>query len=281
MADVEFGVDLGRCNPRVWQDVAQTADRLGYESLWIPEHLAFPAAIRSTPRTDGVHPAIDPRIPVFDAFAVLAWLAGTTERIRLGTNVFNIGLRHPFVTARAVATLDVVSNGRAEVGIGASWLEQEWDAVGLDFATRGGRVDEAIDVCRRLWSEDVVEHHGRFFDFEPMVFEPKPVQPRLRLHVGGDSPAALRRVADRGDGWIGMVHDEASFAVAVDTLTKLCAERGRSVDDVQRSALVVGDPTRETQARWAEAGATRLIVSPWRRSSDAIDGLERFARTWT
>ena len=126
----------------------------------------------------------------------LSFLAGKTERIRFGTHVFNIGLRHPFVTARSVATLDIVSGGRAEFGVGASWLEAEWDAVGLDFKTRGRRVDEAITVCQRLWSDSVIEHHGENFDFGPVMFEPKPVQsPWPPMHIGGDGAAALRRAA--------------------------------------------------------------------------------------
>ena len=125
-------------------------------------------------------------------FTYLAFLAARTTRIRLGTHVYNIGLRHPFVVARSVATLDVLSEGRVDFGIGASWLAAEWQATGLDFASRGRRVDEALAVCQQLWSQPVVEHHGEFFDFAPVMFEPKPQQrPWPKLHVGGDGPAAL------------------------------------------------------------------------------------------
>jgi probable F420-dependent oxidoreductase len=271
-----IGVDLGRCNPARWLDVARAADELGYESVWVPEHLVFPAEIRSAPTADGSHRAVDPRTPVFDAFVVLASLATATTSLRLGTNVFNIGLRHPFTTARSVVTLDVVSGGRVELGIGASWLEQEWDAVGLDFASRGARIDEALHVCRRLWTEDVVEHHGDSFDFEPVVFEPKPVQAHVPVHVGGDSARALRRAAELGDGWIGMVHDPASFGQACATLDARCRAAGRDPATVQRTALA-GDPGPGDLAAWAATGATRLIVAPWRRSAEAVDGLGRFA----
>src|ERR1700731_4056671 len=129
-------------------------------SVWILEHLVLPVASDGSPYAGQEHPPIPADVQVFDAIAFLSFLAGKTEKIRFGTHVFNIGLRHPFITARSVATLDVVSGGRAEFGVGASWLQAEWDAVGLDFASRGRRVDEAIEVCRRLWSEPVVEHHG-------------------------------------------------------------------------------------------------------------------------
>jgi probable F420-dependent oxidoreductase len=273
---VAFGVDLGRCNPRVWKDAAQAADELGYESLWIPEHVVFPATIHGGPTADGSHRAVDPRVPVFDVFAILAWLAGCTERVRLGSNVYNIGLRHPFLTARAVVTVDVVSEGRVEFGVGASWLAQEWEAMGLDFATRGARVDEAIHVCRRLWTEPTIRHSGRFFQFEPVVFEPKPVQPSVPIHVGGDSSRALRRAAELGDGWIGMIHDEGSFAAATGELTARCEALGRDVTTLQRTALV-RDPAPEEIVGWTASGATRLLVAPWPRSADAVAGLERFA----
>ncbi|HEX9545818.1 MAG TPA: LLM class flavin-dependent oxidoreductase [Acidimicrobiales bacterium] len=148
--------------------VAEEADRLGFESVWIPEHLVVPIASTGSPHTGSEHPPIPSNVPIYDALAYLCYLAARTTRIGLGTNVYNIGLRHPPVTARAATTIDVLSNGRLALGIGARWLRAEREAVGLDFDRRGARVDEAIDVCRRLWSEEVVEHHGEFFDFGPL-----------------------------------------------------------------------------------------------------------------
>jgi len=273
---MDFGIDLGRCNPRLWRDVARSADEQGYESAWIPEHLIFPVDIASSLVEGAGHAAIDPHTPTFDPFVMLGWIASVTERIRLGTHVYNIGLRHPFVAARAVATLDIVCNGRVEFGIGASWMKEEWDAVGLDFATRGARVDEAIDICQRLWTEPVVAHKGRFFEFEPVLFEPKPVQAHIPIHVGGDSKRALRRVVELGDGWIGMFNELNSFAASVSQLGQLCDKAGRNIDDIQRSALVA-NPTEADVESWAKAGATRLIVAPWRRSTEAVEGVSRFA----
>jgi probable F420-dependent oxidoreductase len=273
---VKFGVALGRLNPAFFTEVTVAADRLGYESAWLPEHLVFPVHMTRSPHPGQEHPPVPPQTPVFDAFAYLSFLAGRTEHIRLGTHVYLLALRHPFAAARAVQTLDVVSGGRAEVGIGAGWLESEWDAVGLDFHTRGRRLDEAIEVCRRLWSEEVVEHHGRFYDFAPVMFAPKPVQQPLPLHVGGESEAALRRAARLGDGWIGMGHTLDSAADAVGRLRELRKEAGRATDrfEVTLSGAVNG---AEDVRRWEEAGVDRLMVSPWRRSREAVDGLHRFS----
>ena len=274
---MKLGVALGRLNPAFFLEVTREAEALGYESVWLPEHLVLPAAMSGSPFDGQEHPPVPPDTPVFDAFSYLSYLAGATSRIRLGTHVYNLGLRHPFVAARAVQTLDVVSGGRALVGIGAGWLAQEWKAAQLDFSTRGARLDEALHVCQRLWSEDVVEHHGRFFDFGPVMFEPKPVQrPWPPVLVGGESGAALRRAARSGDGWIGMGHTCESVSEPVTRLRRLRREYGRDGPfDVVVGGTVASAPDLD---RWARAGVDRLIVSPWTRSRDAVEGLRSLAQ---
>ena len=274
---MKFGVALGRLNPAFHAEATLEAERLGFESAWLPEHLVFPLALSGSPHPGEDHPPVPPQTPVFDAFAYLSWLAGRTTRIRLGTHVYLLALRHPFVAARAVQTLDIVSGGRAEVGIGAGWLASEWQAAGLDFRARGRRLDEAIAVCKRLWSEAVVEHHGEFFDFGPVCFEPKPVQrPWPPLHVGGESEAALRRAARVGEGWLGLAHTPESV---VGPIARLHALRARAETADGAFCVTVGSevPDRETVCRLAGAGVDRLIVSPWRRSPEAVPALRRFA----
>lgn len=274
---MKFGIALGRVSPRYFVDVTVAADQLGFESVWLPEHLVLPVEMTSSPFTGHDYPPILPNLQVFDCFAYLSYLAGLTKRVRLGTHVYNLALRHPFVAARAVQTLDLVSGGRVELGIGASWLAEEWEAAGLDFHTRGRRLDEALAVCTRLWSEEVIEHHGEFFDFQPVMFEPKPVQkPWPPVHVGGESDAALRRAARVGDGWIGITHTLESVRRPVELLAKLREETGRAVLPFE---VTLGGPveTRDDVVRWEEAGVHRLMVSPWARSSEAVEGMRRFA----
>ena len=273
---MKLAISLGMLNPSMWVPVTEEADRLGFESVWLPEHLVIPVQMDGSPYAGQDHPPIPPDVQVFDAFTYLAFLAGRTSDIRFCTHVYNIGLRHPFVSARAVATLDVLSGGRAMFGIGASWLEAEWDAVGLDFHTRGRRVDEALDVCCRLWSERVIEHHGEFFDFNPVMFEPKPVQqPWPPIHVGGDGPAALRRAALVGDGWIPMNHTLEQIPPAVARMAELRAAAGRP----GKVEVTIGGSVSAASDidRYAEAGVDRLIVRPWPRSKEAMDGIRRFA----
>jgi probable F420-dependent oxidoreductase len=274
MVHMRFGVALGRLNPAFFVAVTEEAERLGFESVWLPEHLVFPVEMSRSPFAGEEHPPVPPSTPVFDAFAYLSFLAGRTSRLRLATHVYNLGLRHPFVAARAVQTLDIVSGGRAIAGVGASWLESEWQAAQLDFASRGRRMDEALEVCRRLWSEEVVEHHGEFFDFGPVMFEPKPVQkPWPPIVVGGESAPALRRAARLGDGWVGLDHTPETVAGPVARLREL--REGRPFE-VTVGGLVEG---RDDVERWEQAGVDRLLVSPWRRSPEALDGLRRFADT--
>ncbi len=274
---MKFGIALGRAPPSRHVEIALAAERLGFESVWMPEHLVFPVEMAGSPHPGDDHPPVPPSTPVFDAFGWLCALAARTERIRLGTGVYLLGLRHPFVAARAIQTLDVVSEGRAEIGIGAGWLRSEWTAVGLEPRTRGRRLDEALAVCKRLWTEEVVEHHGEFYDFGPVAFEPKPVRrPWPPLHCGGESDAALRRAARDCDGWFGLQHTPASAAGRVERLRALRAEADRS--DAPFQVTVTADPDSVGQVEEFErAGVDRLTVAPWKRTSDAVDGMRQFA----
>ncbi len=272
-----LGVALGRLHPAFHLEVALEAERLGFESAWLPEHLVFPVEMSGSPFPGAEHPPVPPETPVFDCFAYLSFLAGRTERLRLGSHVYLLGLRHPFVAARAVQTLDVVSGGRALVGVGAGWLESECRAAGVEFATRGRRLDEALAVCRRLWTEPVVAHEGAFFAFSPVRFEPKPVQkPHPPILVGGESEAALRRAARHGDGWLGLDHTPASLARPLARLRALREAAGRS--ELPFSVTVgAADPEPAALRALGAAGADRVIVAPWRRSREAVPALRALA----
>lgn len=278
---IKVGTSIGMLNPRYFQQVAVAADQLGFESLWMPEHLVFPQQMAGSPFDtqdgDAAHAPVPPETPLFDVFAYLAFLAGQTSRIRLGTNVYLMGLRHPFIAARAIQTLDIVSGGRAEIGVGAGWLRSEWSAVGMDPCSRGRRLDEVLGVCKRLWSEESVAHQGEFYRFESVKFEPKPVQrPHPPIHIGGESPAALRRVARSGDGWYGIGHTLTTIAPVLKKLREAVRAEGR--DPQQLEIITTAEvSTRDELQRWQDLGVTRLVVCPWRRGSEAVTGLQRFA----
>lgn len=267
---MRFGVPLGLIHPAAWKDVAVAADELGYESVWLPEHLVFAADLSLAAYPGSSEPAIRPSTPLYDAPAYLCFLAGVTTRVRLGTAVQLLALRHPFVSARAFATLDAVSSGRAICGVGAGWYRGEWDAAGVPFASRGARLDEAIEVVRRLWSEPLVGHAGAFYAFPEVAFEPKPVQRRLPILVGGESAAALRRAVRLCDGWISVPHTLETIAPQMRRLEAL-----GGAASVTAHAYELSSP--DEVASWAALGVDRLIVRPWTRTRDAVTALTAFA----
>ncbi len=275
-AGIRFALTFGQLHHAAWRDVAVAADELGFDSLWLPEHLVLPEQLTGQLRPGEEHAPIPPDLPVYDAAGYLCHIAALTTRIRLGTYVYLLGIRHPFVAARAFATLDVLSGGRAEVGVGAGWLRTEWEAAGLDPRTRGRRLDEAIDVCRRLWTEPRIAHEGEHWRFPTVAFEPKPVQRPLPVLVGGESAAALDRAAVRGDGWLGMEHEPGSAARIVDGLRRRRIEGGAAGPF---STTVLGAIARDRDLEaYARAGVDRVIVVPWRSSRTAVEDLEAFAR---
>ncbi len=280
---MRFGVALARTRPEMFAEVATAADELGYESLWLSDHLVFPVDMAGSPHDidagEDAHPPVPPTTPVFDVGAMLTLLASRTTRIRLGTFVYLLAIRHPFIAARTFATADVLSGGRVEVGVGAGWLRSEWEAVGLDPRTRGPRLDESIEVCRRLWTEPEVAHDGAHWRWDAVAFEPKPVQAELPVLVGGESDAALRRAARLGDGWIGMDHGVAEAPDWVGRLRAAEAAVGR--DRPPCTVTIGGTPADDAElAAYEAAGVDRLIVSPWARSRDTLTGLERFAERY-
>ncbi|GAB3664385.1 hypothetical protein GCM10027589_28460 [Actinocorallia lasiicapitis] len=273
---MKFGVPLGLVHPGVWRELTVEADRLGFESVWMPEHLVFTTDLSTAVYPGTGDPGINPVTPLFDATGYLCALAAVTERIRLGTAVYLFGLRHPLVTARAFATLDQISGGRVIVGVGSGWYAGEWIAAGVDFKTRGARLDEAIAAARRLWTEPAVAHEGEHFSWPEVAFEPKPVQPRLPVIVGGESDAALRRAA-RNDGWISMPQTLETIGPRLERLRAYRGDRPGPFE-ITVHAYELSGP--DEVAEWAALGVDRLIVRPWTRTRDALPKLAEFARDY-
>jgi probable F420-dependent oxidoreductase len=187
---------------------AQRAEALGFDSLWVGDHVAF-------------------HVPIPDATTVLAFAAGVTERIELGTAVYLLPLRHPTLIAKTTATLDLLAGGRLVLGVGVGGeFPPEFDAVGVPVRERGARADEAIDVVRRLWREDRVVHEGRHFRFGPVTLAPKPVRVPP-IWVGGRAPAAMRRAGRAGDGYISHMCSAEHFAENLARIASTAREAGR------------------------------------------------------
>jgi probable F420-dependent oxidoreductase len=269
---------------------ALRAQERGFESAWLPEHLVMPAQMpASYPYTADGKPGIVPQTPLFDPWIVISSLAAQTSTLKFGTAVYILPLRHPLVTARALVTLDRLSGGRIILGAGVGWLKEEFDAVGVPFNRRGKLMDEIIPLMRRLWTEEVIEHHGDNFHLDPVRFEPKPVQKTgIPIEVGGSSPPALRRVALMGDGWVEPGSpDIDDLADKIRTIHELRKAAGR--DHLPFEVTVIANNifnSADDVRRAADIGVTRIVVSPLNspysplgtlRGQDYIDFVDRYA----
>ncbi|GAA3788460.1 hypothetical protein GCM10023083_25360 [Streptomyces phyllanthi] len=173
-------------------EIARTADRSGFAYIASCDHVAIPRRLAAAMSTVW-----------YDPVATLAFLAGVTERVRLLSHVAVVGLRHPLVTAKQYATLDHLSGGRLILGVGAGHVREEFEALGIDFESRGAVLDESIEALRAaLGPDEFPAHHGKSYDFEGLGQRPRPAQEHVPLWVGGSSPAAVRRAALKGDGWL-------------------------------------------------------------------------------
>ena len=254
--------------------LARSAEEIGFESLWTVEHVVVPKGYESrypyspTGRMPGPEQA-----PIPDPFVWLAYAAAVTERIRLATGVLILPQRHPLYVAKEAATLDRLSRGRAMLGVGIGWLEEEFRALGIPFAERTARTEEAIAALRSLWSDGPSAFDGRHHRWAPLESNPKPVQrPGIPIHVGGHVPAAARRAARIGDGFIPA--QTQRLPELLDALRAECARIGRDPAEIEISAG--GAPSLDEVRRLRDQGVARYLVPPPGFAPDELrKGLER------
>jgi len=178
--------------------LAQAVEQIGFDQLDMFDHvvMGYGTATRAAP----MYP---PQMPIMEAIVMLSFIAAATNRIGLGTEVLVLPQRNPTLTAKQVSTLDTLSGGRVRLGVGVGWQESEYEALGEDFGNRGRRMDEAINLLRRYWSEKSVSANSQFYQFEAIAMEPKPPQGRkLPIWIGGSADATMKRVGELGDGWL-------------------------------------------------------------------------------
>lgn len=196
--------------------IARAADRAGFAYLASCDHVAIPRRLASAMSTVW-----------YDPVATLAFLAAATERIRLLTHVAVTGLRHPLLSAKQYATLDHLSGGRLILGVGAGHVREEFEVLGVDFERRGFVLDESIGALRTaLGPDEFPEHHGKLYDFEGLGQRPRPAQDRVPVWVGGSSPAAVRRAALRGDGWLPQGDPRDRLPAQIARIRRLRGEAG-------------------------------------------------------
>jgi probable F420-dependent oxidoreductase len=242
---------------------AEAADDGGFASMWLGEHVVLFDAYESRyPYSDDGRIGIPADAGMLDCFGALAFLAGASGRVRIGTAVCLLPQRNPVGTAKEVATVDWLSGGRLDLGIGIGWLREEFDALDSSFDDRAARCREYVEVMRRLWCDDVSSYAGEHYRLADCRMYPKPVQlPHPPIYFGGESDAALRRVADLGNGWHGFGHLPDSATERVRVLEGLLRERGRSLDDVDVTVSPYLQPvTPELLPQYRDAGVDQLVL---------------------
>ena len=277
---VKIGLNFFPIRMREMPEAAQLADRLGYNSLWYGEHVAVPWEYDES-RYPGDLVPFHPDSKILDPLALLANLAGITERIRLGTGISILPLHDPLLTARTLTTIDLLSGGRLDLGVGVGWMIDEFEFIGRNFHKRGEILDEFLDVLDVLWSEPRPEFHGKHFDFRPIGFKPKPLQqPRIPVHVGGRGTASLRRAA-RYEGWYGSADTPEECRAIRNGIEEFRKQIGVEEQPFEMSILMFWQPTRAQIDDYAAAGADQLVVTPWEPLTDAskaLRGIEEFAK---
>jgi len=215
---------------------AQRMEALGYDSVWVRDHVVLPWTSESQYPYTHISPSgqypVAPGENLLEPLTTLALVAGVTEQIRLGTTVLVLPHRHPVLAAKMVATLDHLSNGRVILGVGVGWLREEITLFGVPYGRRGQWSDEAIQVMRICWSQARAAHHGTFFDFDELGCFPQPVRQAVPIWIAGNSARAIRRAAELGDGWHPAFGSVAELRDGLEQLGSECARVGRRLEDV-------------------------------------------------
>ena len=257
---------------------SQRIEAAGFAAIWVPEHvLFFPDYASAYPYSE------DGKVPgnpdgVLDPFTALTFVAAHTTTLRLATGICLVPQRQPVYTAKMVADLDYLSGGRVDFGIGIGWLEEEFEALGMDFSTRAARTNEYIAAMKACWGADPVNFSGDTVTIRNAQFNPKPVQgPHPPIFVGGESKPAMRRVAAFADGWYAYNVGPDEIAGTLDRLDEHLDAAGRTRDDIK---IYVGPNrhkiTPEVAASYEAAGVEQLILGVFARSLDELD--ERLGR---
>ncbi|MBI2526648.1 MAG: LLM class flavin-dependent oxidoreductase [Candidatus Rokubacteria bacterium] len=238
MPPIRFGVSLSPQPPERQFALARRAEALGFDSLWTGDHISFHS-------------------PLYESLTLLAAYAGLTTRIRLGSAVYLLALRHPTVVAKVTSTLDVLSAGRLIFGVGVGGENpKEFEACGVPYTERGARVTEGIDVIRTLWRDTPASFKGRFTQFDAVSIDPKPVQqPGPPVWIGGRSDAALARAGRQGDGWISYVIQAPRYAESLGKIRAAAEAAGRPLDGFAPAHLTfitLGRDQEAARALWVE-----------------------------
>jgi probable F420-dependent oxidoreductase len=242
-------------------DLARICEEVGFHGAFVSDHLFYPGAIASKyPYSPDGSPPFDAATEFPEPWAAISAMAAVTTSLHFTTAVYLAPLRHPIEVAKGVATASVLSGGRVALGAGVGWVAEEYAAMGQDFRTRGRRLDEMIDLLRKLWTGEMVEHRGRFYELPPLRMSPPP-RGRVPIYVGGASDAALRRAA-RNDGWLGSGNEPAQLPPLLERLRSLRAEAGLAGEPFDAIVALTVPLEPDLVRRVEDAGAGGVVSYP-------------------
>ena len=277
-----LGIGTG-ADTDVIRAVATAAEAAGFATLWAGEHVVLVDQPRSRyPYSGDGRIAVPAGADWLDPLLTLSFAAAVTTRIGLATGVLLLPEHNPVVAAKQAATLDVLSGGRFTLGVGIGWSAEEFAALGVPFAGRGRRTAEYVAAIRTLWADDVASFSGEFTRFESVRVNPKPVRGRrIPIVAGGNSDAALARVAAFADGWYGFNLPAAAVAERVAALAGQCERRGRDPRDLT-VAVALADGSRGMLPELARIGVTELVVvaAPPAEPAAAVAWVRDLAGQW-
>jgi probable F420-dependent oxidoreductase len=247
-------------------DLARTAEESGYTSVALPDSVFYPEQVSAKyPYTADGSRFWTPEMEFIDPFVAIPAMAAVTTRLAFYTNVFKLPLRDPLLTAKQVASIAVLSGNRFALGVGLSWIPEEFKFTHTEMRTRGARTDEAIEVIKAVCAgkgPQWVEYHGRHYDFDRLMISPAPDSP-VPVYIGGHSEPALARTARIGDGWISVNTTPDEIIAACARLAELRAEQGRADEPFEIIAGPVGEVSMDDYRRLEEAGVTECQAAPW------------------
>ena len=242
--------------------VGKAAEDAGFDAVALSDHVVYPEVIESKyPYTPDGRPQYEADWDFPDPWIAIGAMSSATTTLEFLTNVFVLPARNPLLVAKAVGTASAMSGGRVSLGIGAGWMREEFELLGQQFAARGRRMDEMVEILRAVWSGGFVEHHGAFYDFGRLEMRPSPPA-AVPVLVGGDSEVALRRAA-RLDGWIGVNYTLDQLEAHCAVLHGYRAEIGRADDPLEIVASPLAAPRPDTVERLEKMGVTTVLTSAW------------------
>jgi probable F420-dependent oxidoreductase len=255
-----LGIGTG-ARPEIIRAVAVAAETAGFATLWCGEHVVMVDSPTSRyPYSADGRIAVPADADWLDPLLALSFAAAATDRIGLATGVLLLPEHNPVLIAKQAATLDVLSGGRFTLGVGIGWSAEEFAALGVPFARRGQRTADYVAAIRTLWAEDVASYQGQFVRFDAVRVYPKPVRgARIPIVLGGNSDAALNRIAAFGDGWYGFNVPAAAVTERLAALRRECERRGRELGELS-IAVALSNGTPAVLPALADAGVTELVV---------------------